>query len=191
MYSLQRQFDNLMNQMLSIPVLTDPFFDTRMVDFPLLQNEDVIQGQGLGQAGSSGSSPALINENQGQVQRQGQMVPLYSSQLIRSDIVEEPNQFKITCEVPGVPKENIKVNIENNHLTISGNKKEEKYDEKEQQGTKIRRSERFYGDFRRTFRLPTNVDPNNLEARYENGVLCLALPKVEPKQPERKEITIQ
>lgn len=87
------------------------------------------------------------------------------------DIVENENSFVIHAELAGVPKDAIKVNVDNKMLTLSGERKSEVKDEKHH------RVERFYGSFSRSFSLPENVDDENIKAESKDGVLTLTLPK--------------
>lgn len=105
----------------------------------------------------------------------------------RVDISEDNANFYISAELPGIPKEAIKVNISDDGvLTISGEKKQEDT----QEGKNFYRVERRYGMFTRSFTLPDNVKRDAISARYENGVLHLTLPKQEPAQPKLTEVPI-
>ena len=91
------------------------------------------------------------------------------------DIKETDDAFVATADLPGLEKDAIEVSIEDNVLTVSGERKFEGASE----GTTFRRIERAYGSFRRSFTLPRGVDPSKVEARFENGVLALHIPKSE------------
>ncbi len=91
------------------------------------------------------------------------------------DIYENDEAFVATADLPGLKKDDIDVSIEDNVLTVSGERKFEKSDD---EGT-FRRVERSYGTFRRSFALPRGVDSAKVEARFEDGVLTLTLPKSE------------
>jgi len=188
LFNLRRQMDDLMNQIFN----ADPFFHSGMVDMPLLMSDDIVgsnrnvnNNDNMNITGSStGTSlQPLKGQNQGQMQT-------LSPQLIRCDVHEERDKYSIQAEIPGVPKENIHVNISNGYLTISGEKKEEKQDEQAQDDRIIRRSERRYGSFSRSFRLPTECEPDKIQAKFNNSVLNLTIPKIEKKEPETKEISI-
>ena len=89
--------------------------------------------------------------------------------------------------VPGMKKEDFKVNVENDVMTISAEKKEEKKEEKEH----FTRREYYYGSFERSFTLPSNSNPSKIEARYEDGVLKFFIPKVDiQKKNTMKEIKV-
>jgi HSP20 family protein len=91
----------------------------------------------------------------------------------RVDIREEKDAVLLTAELPGVSKDDVKVELENGVLTISGEKKTER----EENESGFYRSERVYGSFKRSFRVPETVDAEKIEAEYVNGVLKLVLPK--------------
>ncbi len=91
------------------------------------------------------------------------------------DIFESDESFVATADLPGLKKDDIDVSIEDNVLTVSGERKFEKGGD---EGT-FRRVERSYGSFRRSFTLPRGVDPSKVGAKFEDGVLTLTLPKSE------------
>src|SRR5918999_5884568 len=96
-----------------------------------------------------------------------------------TDVSEDANSLRITMELPGVNPDDVRLSLENNILTIRGEKKHEK----EENNERVHRFERTYGMFERTFALPNTVDPEKIEARYENGVLTVMLPKAERAKP--------
>ena len=112
--------------------------------------------------------------------------PLVGNWLPPVDIVEDENQVRIAAELPGVKSEDVKITLENNVLTISGEKQAER-DEKN--GTRSHRYERSYGAFERRFTLPSTVDAERIEARSEHGMLYVTLPKAERAKP--RQITVQ
>ena len=95
------------------------------------------------------------------------------------DVVEDKDQLKIVLELPGVRPEDVKVNLENHTLTISGEKRQVTEDKNE----RWHRYERSYGSFERTFTLPSTVDAEHVQATVEHGVLTLVLPKAEKARP--------
>ena len=103
----------------------------------------------------------------------------------RVDVYEEGDNIIFECEAAGVNKDDIDVSIENNRLTISGTRHEEKTIEKEDRD--YYRSERVYGAFQRTFTLPEGVDAEQVNANFNNGVLMVTLPKA----PEAKKKSIE
>jgi HSP20 family protein len=95
------------------------------------------------------------------------------------DIREEDDAFYVDAEVPGLAADDVKVDIEKNVLTLSGERKVEK---EEVDGT-YRRVERPYGSFTRSFTLPETVDTENITADLKEGVLALRLPKKDAPTP--------
>jgi HSP20 family protein len=100
---------------------------------------------------------------------------------IAVDIREEDDAFFVDAEVPGLSAEDVKVDVEKNVLTLSGERKVEK---EESEGS-YRRVERQYGSFTRSFTLPETVDTENISADLKEGVLALRLPKKEAPTPRK------
>jgi HSP20 family protein len=96
-----------------------------------------------------------------------------------TDVSEDENSLRISMELPGVDPDDVRLSLENNVLTIRGEKKQQN----EEANERVHRFERTYGMFERTFVLPNTVDPERIEARYENGVLLVAIPKAERAKP--------
>jgi HSP20 family protein len=109
----------------------------------------------------------------------GEDATLNSSWAPACDIFEDKEGIRIVAEVPGVKPEDVRLSLENNTLTIRGEKKQVSEDKTEQ----VHRFERTYGVFERSFGLPTTVDPDKVEAEYNNGLLTVRLPKVERAKP--------
>lgn len=105
----------------------------------------------------------------------------------RIDISDDEKNINIVAEIPGVKKENIKVTLQDNILTLEGEKKKEE----EKKENNYFRSERVYGSFKRCFTLPTEVDSEKIEARFENGILHITLNKIEPKPKKTKTIELK
>lgn len=104
--------------------------------------------------------------------RQGGLLN-HEAPAIRVDVEETDQAYAISAEIPGVRKEDIKVEIDGNHVAISAERKRES---EEKQGNSLR-SERYWGRQYRSFALQSPVDDSKAEAKYENGVLKLTLPK--------------
>jgi HSP20 family protein len=102
------------------------------------------------------------------------------------DVSETENEIKVSAELPGLDEENVDVSLSPGVLTISGEKKEETKEEREN----YYRAERAYGAFRRAVPLPTEVDTDGAEAVFQKGVLTVTLPKTAETQ-ERKKIAVQ
>ena len=103
----------------------------------------------------------------------------------QTDLVESDDAFQIRLDVPGMTKEDIDINLQNNTLTVSGERESERTAENED----YVRVERAFGTFHRTFTLPDAVDAEGIEAAYDNGVLTIHVPKTEGSA--RRQIEIQ
>jgi HSP20 family protein len=101
------------------------------------------------------------------------------------DISEDEGSLYVDVEIPGMKKEDIKVSLEHNVLSLKGEKKQEKEVKEEN----YHRWERCYGSFSRAFELPIPVEADKIKANYRDGVLHVALPKAEEVKP--KEIPIE
>lgn len=100
------------------------------------------------------------------------------------DVRETPEALTFAAELPGMTKEQVQITLENQVLTISGERKLEK----EAKGETFHRVERTYGTFTRSFTLPGNVKTEEAGAKFENGVLTIVLPKVEEPKPRTIDI---
>ena len=103
----------------------------------------------------------------------------------RTDIQETDKEIILDFELPGIDKKDIKVEVKDNRLSISGERKQENKDE----NAESRRIERHYGKYERTFSLPENVKTDKLSAKYIDGILTINLPKTEKAIP--KEIAVE
>ncbi len=102
------------------------------------------------------------------------------------DIYEDENHFKLHFEVPGMNEKDIDIRLENNTLTVKGERKFEH----EQKEENFRRVERRYGTFTRSFTLPNTVDAERVSANYENGVLTVQLLKKAEAKPKQIKVNI-
>jgi HSP20 family protein len=102
------------------------------------------------------------------------------------DISEDDKEYVVKAELPEMKKEEIKINILDDVLSISG---ERKY-EKEEKGKKYHRVERAYGSFMRSFTLPEDADGSKVSAEYKDGVLKVHLPKSEKARPKSIEVKV-
>jgi HSP20 family protein len=102
------------------------------------------------------------------------------------DITEDDKEYVVKAEIPEMKKDDIKINVHEDVLTISG---ERKY-EKEEKGKKYHRVERAYGSFMRSFTLPEDADGTKISAEYKDGVLKVHLPKSEKAKPKAIEVKI-
>ena len=94
------------------------------------------------------------------------------------NIAENKNEFNIDFAVPGLKKENFKIDVKNDVLKISSEKKETK----EEKDEKVMRNEFLYSSFERTFILPDSVNSDKIEASYKDGILRVVIPKKEEAQ---------
>ncbi len=102
-------------------------------------------------------------------------------------VEEDDKEIRVTAELPGVEEKDVNVQLSDNALTISGEKKEER----EEKGKRVYHSERCYGMFRRVIPLPVEVDEEKAEASFKNGVLTVRLPKAEAEEGRRKRIEVK
>jgi len=103
------------------------------------------------------------------------------------DIVENPEGFEIHAELPGVKQDEVKITLHDNVLTLSGEKKQEITEDKDN----ILRIERSYGRFERSFSLPNTVKSDTVRASFEDGVLKITLPKAEAAKARQIEIEVK
>ena len=103
----------------------------------------------------------------------------------RIDVSETDDEIKISAELPGAEQEDVHVELADDILTISGEKKSEEKKEKEEEGRKFHRIERSYGSFQRSLRVPSGIDASKIEAAFKDGVLTVTV----SKPPELKEKT--
>src|SRR6202165_4081673 len=102
------------------------------------------------------------------------------------DIYEDEHTITLKLDVPGIEEKDIDVRIQDNTLTVHGERKIEK-EEKEEN---YRRVERQYGSFTRTFNLPTTVDSEKVSANYDKGVLKISLPKKAEAKPKQIKVNV-
>ena len=97
------------------------------------------------------------------------------------DVIERDDVIVLVAELPGLTQEDVEITVENNSLSLRG---EKKFVEEENKDA-YRRIERRYGSFYRSFSLPTTVDQENIDANFSNGVLEIRLPKAEKAKPKK------
>jgi len=102
----------------------------------------------------------------------------------RLDVEETEDSYLVQADLPGIDKKDLKVSLNDNVLTIKG---ERKY-EKEEKSKNVFRAERSYGNFQRAITLPDKVKANEIRADYKDGVLKITLPKAEEVKPKQIEI---
>lgn len=113
------------------------------------------------------------------------LATIFSSARPVIDMDEDENEIRVTAELPGLEKDDFKVELSGNQLVIRGEKKVSREEKKRSYYF----SECSYGSFARTIPLPSEVDPDKVEATYKNGMLMIRLPKTE--QSKAKKIDVQ
>jgi len=112
--------------------------------------------------------------------------PLHGESLPRNlkvDVAEDSNGYRIHAEIPGVSKEDIHIDIDGAVVSI---KAEVKQHDSQKDGEKLLRSERYYGSVSRRFELPQEVDIEQANAEYKDGILSLTLPKKVQQESQRR-----
>src|SRR5262249_20103266 len=118
---------------------------------------------------------------------EGRDESLTTSSFARAvDVYEDEHKVTLKIEVPGINENDIDIRVENNTLTVHGERKIEK-EEKEEN---YRRVERQYGSFTRSFSLPQTVDTENVSATYDKGVLKITLPKKAEAKPKQIKVNV-
>ena len=97
-----------------------------------------------------------------------------------ADITENDKEYQILMDMPGMDKNDIKINIQDERVSITGERKSEEKEEK----TDFIRQERYYGSFFRSFKLPAKVKEDEIKASFKDGVLKLLIPKAEVVKPK-------
>ena len=139
--------------------------------------EDVTNGFG-----------SSANQSQGQSAGQGQGQGNGNLNIIpRMDVTETENEIVITAEMPGLERNDVDISLEDDVLTIRGEKKIER--DEDDQDKNVHMSERTYGVFYRVLQLPPGVDPSSVQATMSNGVLRITIPK--PARSSAKKIEVK
>lgn len=102
------------------------------------------------------------------------------------DLVEAEDHYLLRADLPGLGEDDVSIEINDNVLTVSGERREEQ----EHQGQGWHRVERTFGRFSRSLALPEGVDPDAVAASFDRGVLSIRVPKPEQRKPRRVEITV-
>ena len=113
------------------------------------------------------------------------------SDLMKTDVKETDKDYKLSVDLPGVKKDDLKAELKDGYLTISATVNQNN-DEKDEEGRYIRR-ERFSGSFNRSFYVGNDITQEDIKAKFENGTLKMFVPKIEPKPQveEKKYIPIE
>ena len=109
----------------------------------------------------------------------------------RVNVVEGDGDYTVTAELPGLDERELKVELNDGHLTIEGEKKAERDDEAGDLPNNFHLVERSFGTFKRTFRVPTDVNVDGIDASFKNGVLTVSLPKKEEAKKTVKKIAVK
>lgn len=125
-----------------------------------------------------GPSPSGVTDNK-EAMSVAQWSPLV-------DITEDEKEYIVKAEIPEMKKEDIKINVHDDVLAITG----ERQYEKEEKGKKYHKVERAYGSFMRRFTLPEDADGSKVSAEYKDGILNVHLPKSEKAKPKAIEIKV-
>ena len=103
-----------------------------------------------------------------------------------ADVYEDDQKLTFKVEVPGIDEKDVKVELEDNVLTVRGERKIEKNIKEEN----FRRKERHYGAFSRSFTLPASVDPDKIDAKYSHGVLTIEMPKAAEAKAKQIKVNV-
>lgn len=103
------------------------------------------------------------------------------------EVAEDETSYRITAELPGMEEKDVELSLAGDVLTLKGEKRQER---EEKQGSTVV-SERRYGSFRRSFPLPEDADPDRIDARFQNGVLTITLPRRPGAEAKRRKIDVK
>ena len=112
---------------------------------------------------------------------------VYHKEIMKTDIKEGKNEYTLEIEMPGIKKENVKIELSKGYITISA----ENNNEVEEKEKNYIRKERHYGSFTRSFYVGDKVKMDDINASMDNGILCITVPKEESEEPEKKYIEIK
>lgn len=152
----------------------DPFRETHVWD-PFKELEDMQRRLST----MFGRAPVRKDGDKQEAMTVAEWAPLV-------DISEDEKEYLIKAELPEIKKEEVKVTVQDDVLTIAG---ERKY-EKEEKGKKFHRIERAYGSFERSFTLPEDADAAKVVADFKDGILKIHLPKSEKAKPKSVEVKV-
>ena len=102
----------------------------------------------------------------------------------RANFTESEKEYEISVDLPGMSADDFNIEFKEGHLWVTGERKQES----EEEGKKYHRIERSYGQFRRVVALGNDVNSEQIEASYKDGVLTVTVPKIEAVQPKRIEV---
>lgn len=110
-----------------------------------------------------------------------------ASPSARMEVIDKSDYYEVNVELPGIPKENIKVHVDGNRLFVQANKSEERHGDDD----RLYLCERFFGTIHRTIEMPSSVDPGEVRATFENGMLRVLVGKRESDLGGGKLVPIQ
>ena len=137
--------------------------------------EDFFSGVSSSWGGRKGAEPFRTVER------------MFTGTATAVDLVEKENAYELSAELPGLDDKDVRLSLKDDVLTLSGEKKEQT--EEKKQGYHF--SERRFGSFRRSFRLPDDVDQDKIEANFKKGVLTITLPKNPEAAKNEKKIEVK
>jgi len=141
---------------------------TRWDPFGELEAWEPLRDWPFREFGASSRLARMMEEMFGRSSRRGQLVPAI-------DVSEDDGNYVVSAELPGAKKDDVTIECHDHVLTIRGEKKSEREEKKE----KGRYFERSYGAFSRSFTLPSNADPDRIQASFKDGVLTVTIAKTE------------
>lgn len=117
------------------------------------------------------------------------ILPTFSTETFTPavDISENDKSYEFVVELPGMKREDVQIEVNDGVLTISGEKQEDKKEEKKG----YKKIERSYGKFERSFSLPSDIDEKNISAKFENGLLNVSIPKSPEAKVSKRKIEIK
>ena len=145
---------------------------TRWDPFGELEAWEPLRDWPFREFGASSRLTRMLEEMFGRPARRGQLVPAI-------DVSEDDGNYVVSAELPGAKKDDVTIECHDHVLTIRGEKKSEREEKKE----KGRYFERSYGAFSRSFTLPSNADPDRIQASFKDGVLTVTIAKTEEAKP--------
>ena len=119
----------------------------------------------------------------------GKCSPLYAKNLMKTDVRETENSYELDIDLPGFKKDEISIELKEGCLNISAAKGLDK-EESDKEGKYIRQ-ERYAGSCSRSFYVGTDIDPTQVTAKFENGILCISVPKASRQLPARSTVEIK
>ena len=131
--------------------------------------------------------PFFDNRAENQIEKK--LYGRHAHNVMKTDIKETDDGYELIVDLPGFKKEDVKLDLDNGYLTISAQRNEE-LDDKDNEGRYIRQ-ERATGSCARSFYVGKELEPKDISAKFENGILTLHLPKAEAKKLEPKQTLIE